>query len=60
MFNFYEIHCEENNLKAVNEGTYRKIFKKDFDVHFHQPRKDTCQRCDLLNIKIKASENHEE
>lgn len=60
MFNLYELHCEENNLKAVNEWTYRKIFKKDFNLHFHQPRKDTCQRCDLLNIKVKASENHEE
>lgn len=60
MFNLYELHCEENGIKAVNEWTYRKIFKKDFNLHFHQPRKDTCQKCDLLNIKIKASNNEEE
>ncbi|XP_065172713.1 uncharacterized protein, partial [Atheta coriaria] len=60
MFNLYELHREENGIKAVNEWTYRKIFKKDFDLHFHQPLKDTCQKCDLLNIKIKASNNEEE
>jgi len=27
MFNLYELHCEENKIKAVNEWTYRKIFK---------------------------------
>ena len=60
MFNSYELYCEENNIKAVNEWTYRKIFEKDFDLHSHQPRKDTCQKCDLLNIKIKASNYDEE
>ena len=60
MFNLYELYCEENNIKAVNEWTYRKIFKKYFDVHFHQPRNDTCQKCDLLNIKIKVSNDDEE
>ena len=60
IFNLYELYCEENNIKAVNEWTYRKIFKKDFDLHFHQPRKNTCQKCDLLNIKIKASNDDEE
>ena len=38
---FYELHCEENNLKAVNEWTYTKIFKKDLNKHFHKPRKDS-------------------
>ena len=60
MFNLYELYCEENNIKAVNEWTCRKIFKKDFDLHFHQPRKDTCQKCDLLNIQIKASNDDEQ
>lgn len=30
MFNLYELHCKENGIKAVNEWTYRKIFKKDY------------------------------
>ncbi|KAG8229406.1 hypothetical protein J437_LFUL000927 [Ladona fulva] len=50
MFNLYELQCKENNIKAVN----------DFDSHFHQPCKDICQKCDFLNIKIKASDDDEE
>ena len=44
MFDLDELSCEENGIKAVNEWTYRKIFKKDFNLHFHQPRKYTRQK----------------
>lgn len=60
MFNLYLEECKQKNLSNVNEWTYRKIFKNEYNLHFHQPQKDTCQKCDQLNIKIKASCNTEE
>lgn len=60
MLNLYELHYEENEIKAIVDWTYRDIFKKVFDLHFHQPHNDTCQKCDLLNISIAASNDDEE
>ena len=61
MFNLYlEEKCAEINEIAVNEWTYRKIFQRDFKLYFHQPRKDTCERCDFFNMKIQATNSDEE
>nr|XP_012148112.1 PREDICTED: uncharacterized protein LOC105663491 [Megachile rotundata] len=60
MYNLYLEKCKENNLSSVNEWTYRKIFKRDFKLHFHLPRKDTCAKCDFLNMKIKTTTDDEE
>ena len=58
MFNLYLEKCKENNLSSVNEWTYRKIFKRDFKLHFHLSRKDTCARCDFLD-KIQITDDEE-
>lgn len=60
MFNLYLEKCKENNLSSVNEWTYRKIFKRDFKLHFHLPHKDTCARCDFLDKKIQTTTDYEE
>lgn len=60
MYNLYLEKCKENNLSSVNEWTYRKIFKRDFNLHFHLPRKDTCAKCDFLNMKIMTTTDDEE
>jgi len=38
----------------------RKIFKRDFKLHFHLSRKDICARCDFLDIKIQTITDDEE
>ena len=60
MFNLYLEKCAEIIEIAVNEWTYRKIFKRDFKLYFHQPRNDTCERCDFFNMKIQTSNSNEE
>lgn len=55
MYNLYVDQCKMNNSSYVNEPIYRNIFKSEFNLHFHHPRKDTCQKCDMLNMKIKTS-----
>ena len=59
-FNLYLEKCAEINEIAVNEWTCRKIFKRDFKLYFHQPRKDTCERCDFFNMKIQTTNSDEE
>jgi hypothetical protein len=60
MFNLYVEKCEENNVSHFNERIYRNIFNEEFSSHFHHLHKGTCQKCDMLNPKIKASINNEE
>ena len=60
MYNIYVDQCTLNNKFYVNEWIYRNIFKTQFNLHFHHPRKDTCQKCDMLSMKIKTSCNIQE
>ena len=60
MYELYVKKCDENNISRVKEWTYRKIFNTEFNLNFHTPRKDTCQKCDLLKLKIEASSNEDE
>lgn len=60
MFELYLQKCEESNISPVKEVTYRRIFKKEFKLHFHQSQRDTCQKCDFLNLKKKTSCNNAE
>lgn len=32
----------------------------EFNLNFHAPRKDACQKCDLLQLKTDVSSNEEE
>jgi hypothetical protein len=60
MYNLYLEKCENDKQQHVNEWIYRKSFKNDFNLHFHQPRKDTCQNCDFLKLQIEACEDEGE
>lgn len=55
MYNMYVENCEENHTTFLSERIYRKIFKNNFNLSFHPPHKDTCQKCDYLYFKIKAT-----
>ena len=35
----------------------KKLCNEEFNLYFHQPCKDTCQKCAMLNQKIKLSCN---
>lgn len=51
--------CTEKSEPPVTEAMYRHIFHKDFNLHFHSPRKDTCTKCDTLKMKLECEENPE-
>lgn len=59
MHGLYVEQCKENKEKYINEWTYRKIFKNELNLPFYAPRKDTCQKCDLMKMKIEAATDNE-
>uniref|UniRef100_A0A8D8RUG1 Uncharacterized protein n=1 Tax=Cacopsylla melanoneura TaxID=428564 RepID=A0A8D8RUG1_9HEMI len=38
---------ERENLPVGSEYIYRSIFKYDFNISFHIPKKDQCEYCEL-------------
>lgn len=53
MYDFYIELCNSENQTPMAEHYYRHIFNTRYNLHFHPPRKDTCKKCDLHQIKIK-------
>ncbi|XP_046820766.1 uncharacterized protein LOC124425043 [Vespa crabro] len=60
MYSLYVGKFEEKNQSFVKEWIYRKVFNTEFNLNFYAPRKDMCQKCDLLKGKLEASSNEEE
>lgn len=60
MYNLYKERCFTNNLTPIKEPVYRRIFNKEFNLHFHSPSKDTCTKCDAFKLKISTLDNQEE
>ena len=59
MYHLYVDECAANNMTAVSEWVYRRIFNCDFNLNFHVPKTDTCKKCDAYAIQQKASDiNH--
>ncbi|CAH1163448.1 unnamed protein product [Phaedon cochleariae] len=46
LFRIYRHHFNSLNEPHVNEKLFKKIFKDDFNIGFHQPKKDKCNTCE--------------
>lgn len=57
MYELYIEQCAVENVIAVKEKYYYKVFSNKFNLHFKHPAKDTCQTCDSLQIQIQFSEH---
>lgn len=55
MYDLYVEKCKSDSLEPVKEKFYYHIFSTKFNLHFKHPSKDTCQMCDLLEMRIKSS-----
>lgn len=50
-------HLYKKEVQApVAMFIFRRIFYNDFNLTFHSPLSDSCQKCDAFEIKIKAAE----
>ena len=45
MYNMYKEVCARTNLPVEKESVYRKIFNREFNLHFYVPKKDQCDFC---------------
>ncbi|XP_039293093.1 uncharacterized protein LOC120353433 isoform X1 [Nilaparvata lugens] len=59
MYNLYKERCIEENQDPVSLNVYRRIFNNKFNLHFHAPLKDTCNKCDALKFKIASASAQE-
>ena len=48
----YRMYKEDNGEKSVSESMYRKIFKRDLNLKFQLPKKDTCTKCDAYQAQL--------
>lgn len=59
MYTLYVEKCEQEKTIPVKEKKYYDVFSNKFNLHFKPPAKDTCQKCDELNNKIKFAVSEE-
>lgn len=52
MYRLYQKYCHENNLPPEKESMYRKIFNEEFNLSFHHPSQDTCEKCDTFKASL--------
>lgn len=52
MYKLYEQFCAEKMVKPEKISFYRYIFTTEFNLSFHRPNTDTCDKCDRLKITI--------
>jgi len=59
MYRLYVQHCHQKSLQPVKESYYRHVFNTEFNLSFHQPLKDTCQKCDKFKMLLDVSPSRE-
>lgn len=57
MYRLYVDYCKGKNIKPQKVSQYRQIFVEEFNLSFHQPKNDTCAKCDKLAMQLKCCEN---
>ena len=52
MYDLYKEHCEEEKGEPVKDSYYRLIFRTEFNMDFHIPKTDQCNRCQQYMVKM--------
>jgi hypothetical protein len=58
MYSLYCDECEDSN--RVSDSLYRSIFNNEFNLSFHQPKSDTCKKCDVFSIQQNLPGDHQQ
>ncbi|CAG9759837.1 unnamed protein product [Ceutorhynchus assimilis] len=56
MYSLYIKLCTASNKTAVKESFYRNIFCSEFNLHFHVPKKDRCDLCEEMKMKLQEDQ----
>jgi hypothetical protein len=46
MYDMYVENCHKYHLNPLKKSMYRTIFKEEFNIGFHVPKKDRCDLCE--------------
>ena len=49
MYRLYSKECDKNGKQKASSSTYRHMFKNEFNLSFHKPKKDRCDLCFKFN-----------
>ena len=52
MYELYVEFCSEQGITPVKRSYYRYIFCSEFNLDFHQPKKDRCDFCEAHRVKL--------
>lgn len=55
LYSEYKKYCVENGTDSVSMYMFRDIFYRKFNLRFKAPAQDTCDKCNEMEIKIKAA-----
>ena len=59
MYRLYVTNFNDKNLQPEKEHMYRKVFNEQFNLSFHLPSKDTCEKCDGFKASLITANNEE-
>ena len=51
MYDLYKQTCEKEKNTYVKSSYYRYIFNTSFNINFHVPKTDRCEKCEEVRIK---------
>ena len=51
MFDLYKTECFNEGHSAVKSSFYRHVFNNFFNIGFHVPKTDRCDRCEEMKVK---------
>ena len=51
MYDLYKSHCSEKGLPFVKSSYYRHVFSTEFNIGFHVPKTDRCEKCEEIKVK---------
>lgn len=57
MYRMYSQHCNDVDQPKAKLSAYRKIFRDDFNLGFHIPKKDQCRICNNFDKSSESTEN---
>ena len=51
MYYLYKSHCSEKGLPFVKSSYYRHVFNTEFNIGFHVPKTDRCEKYEEIKVK---------
>ena len=59
MHRMYTECCDEQGINAENYAFYKRVFNEHFDLKFHKPKKDECDKCTSFNNTPEDAQSEE-